>query len=152
MSLTGLGLEKAPQGKWVLMVDPPLEPDALTLDHRWCAEQRCGGNYLACDHMVAVSCHVMMWWQLCEGKMWWQSLNMWGFGDNYCKDMVTKWDSCDGYVKIWWWCCLLVASVSQGRICSDNLTYCHTEKLRIKLFNWPSHSILTPYNARCLAG
>ena len=27
----------------------------------------------------------------------------------------------------WKDCCLLVASVSQGRICSDNFTCCHTE-------------------------
>ena len=48
--------------------------------------------------------------------------------------------------------CLLVgcltsqqhASVSQGRICSDNFTCCHTEKLQIKLATSPSHSILTP--------
>ena len=32
------------------------------------------------------------------------------------------------------------ASVSQGRICSDNVTCCHTEILSIS----PSHSILTP--------
>ena len=35
------------------------------------------------------------------------------------------------------------ASVSQGRICTDNFTCCHT-KLQIKLSTSPSHSILTP--------
>ena len=34
-------------------------------------------------------------------------------------------------------------SVSLGRICPDNFTSCHTEKLQIKLFTHPSHSILT---------
>ena len=34
--------------------------------------------------------------------------------------------------------------VSQGRICSDNLTCCQTEKLLIKLSTSPSHSIPTP--------
>ena len=50
--------------------------------------------------------------------------------------------------------CLLVgcltsqqhASVSQGQICTDNFTCCHTEieKLQVKLSTSPSHTILTP--------
>ena len=36
------------------------------------------------------------------------------------------------------------ASVSQERICSDNLTSCKTENLQIQLSTSPSHSILTP--------
>ena len=37
------------------------------------------------------------------------------------------------------------ASVSQGRICSENSTCCHTEiEVAIKLSISPSHSILTP--------
>ena len=32
------------------------------------------------------------------------------------------------------------ASVSQGRICSENCTCCHTEKLQIKLSTSPSHN------------
>ena len=37
------------------------------------------------------------------------------------------------------------ASVSQGRICSDKCTCCHTEtRVAIKLSTSPSHSILTP--------
>ena len=37
------------------------------------------------------------------------------------------------------------AGVSQGRICEDNCTCCHTEiKLQIKLSVSPNHSILTP--------
>ena len=51
------------------------------------------------------------------------------------------------------WGCWLVgsltsqqhASVSQGRICSDNLTCCHTEiEVADQTFISPSHSILTP--------
>ena len=49
--------------------------------------------------------------------------------------------------------CLLVgcltsqqqASVSQGRICTDNFTCCHTEiDVADQTFSSPSHSILTP--------
>ena len=48
--------------------------------------------------------------------------------------------------------CLLVGcltsqqhvSVSQERICEDNFTCCHTQKLQTKLSISPSHSILTP--------
>ena len=55
--------------------------------------------------------------------------------------------------------CLLVgclksqqhASVSQGRICTDNFTCCHTEKLQIQLSTSPSHSILTPFAVACVA-
>ena len=37
------------------------------------------------------------------------------------------------------------ASVSQGRICSDNFTCCHTEiEVADQLSTSPSHSILTP--------
>ena len=37
------------------------------------------------------------------------------------------------------------ASVSQGRICSDNFTCCHTEiEVADQTFNSPSHSILIP--------
>ena len=52
-------------------------------------------------------------------------------------------------------------SVSQGRICSDNFTCCHTEtEVAEKVSTSSSHSILTPsdqsqywpYIARCLAG
>ena len=49
--------------------------------------------------------------------------------------------------------------VSQGRICSDNFTYCHTE-IQVADQTTPSHSILTPgqpvpaltYIAKGLAG
>ena len=48
-------------------------------------------------------------------------------------------------------CCLTSqqqASVSQGRICSENCTYCHTETeaadQTFYLTHWVSHSILTP--------
>ena len=40
--------------------------------------------------------------------------------------------------------CQQHAGVSQGRVCSDNFTCCHTEKLQITLSTSPSHSILTP--------
>ena len=36
------------------------------------------------------------------------------------------------------------ARVSQGRICTDSFTCCHTEKLQIQLSTSPSHSVLTP--------
>ena len=36
------------------------------------------------------------------------------------------------------------ASVSQGRICTDNFTCCHTELQIIKPSTSPSHSILKP--------
>ena len=61
-------------------------------------------------------------------------------------------------------CCLTSqqhASVSQERICIDNRTCCHTEKMQLKLSTSHSHSVLTPgrpvpsltlYNARRLAG
>ena len=38
-------------------------------------------------------------------------------------------------------CARHISSVSQGRICSDNFTCCHTE---IEVTTLPSHSILTP--------
>ena len=48
----------------------------------------------------------------------------------------------------WLLCCLTAqqhASVSHGRICSDNCTCCHTEtEIADQIFISPSHSILTP--------